>query len=98
MILTEQETIRICEKVKTILSVGVHEVVFEKMNGTVRRLKCTLDIDLLPKKEEFKSETGKSGPRNSLYVLDVELNQWRSFRFDRLISVNGLQTETLLVF
>ena len=97
MILTEQETIRLCEKAKTILSVDTHEVVFEKINGTIRRLKCTRDLDLLPKKEDFKSETGKPGPRNSLYVFDVELQQWRSFRFDKLISINGLQTETLLV-
>lgn len=97
MILTEQETIRLCEKVKTILSVGTHEVVFEKINGTIRSLKCTRDLDLLPKKENFKSETGKPGPRNSLYVFDVDLQQWRSFRFDKLISVNGLPAETLLV-
>ncbi|QLF81457.1 tail fibers protein [Escherichia phage vB_EcoM_FB] len=98
MILTEQETICLREKVKTILSVGFHEVLFEKADGSVRRMTCTRDLDLLPYKEiqAPKPEASKE-PVSYIRVFDTKLNEWRSFRFDKLVSVNGLQTETLLV-
>lgn len=98
MILTEQETIRLREKVKTILSVGFHEVLFEKADGSVRRMTCTRDLDLLPYKEiQTPGPEVNKEPVSYIRVFDTKLNEWRSFCFNKLISVNGLQTETLLV-
>lgn len=98
MILTEQETIRLREKVKTILSVGTHEVLFEKADGSVRRMACTRDLDLLPYKEiQAPGPEARKEPVSYIRVFDTKLNEWRSFCFNKLISVNGLQTETLLV-
>ena len=98
MILTEQETIRLREKVKTILSVGFHEVLFEKADGSVRRMTCTRDLDLLPYKEfQTPGPEASKEPVSYIRVFDTKLNEWRSFCFNKLISVNGLQTETLLV-
>lgn len=98
MILTEQETIRLREKAKTILSVGTHEVLFEKADGSVRRMSCTRDLDLLPYKEiQAPGPEANKEPVNYIRVFDTKVNDWRSFRFDKLISINGLQTETLLV-
>lgn len=98
MILTEQETIRLREKVKTILSVGFHEVLFEKADGSIRRMTCTCDLDLLPYKEiQAPGPEVNKEPVSYIRVFDTKLNEWRSFCFNKLISVNGLQTETLLV-
>lgn len=98
MILTEQETIRLREKVKTILSVGFHEVLFEKADGSIRRMTCTRDLDLLPHKEiQTPGPEAHKEPVSYIRVFDTKLNEWRSFCFNKLISVNGLQTETLLV-
>ncbi|UCR81217.1 tail fibers protein [Escherichia phage PSD2002] len=98
MILTEQETIRLREKVKTILSVGFHEVLFEKADGSARRMTCTRDLDLLPYKEvQAPGPEANKESVNYIRVFDTKVNDWRSFRFDKLISINGLQTETLLV-
>lgn len=96
MILTEQETIRLREKVKTILSVGTHEVVFEKADGSIRRMSCTRDLDLLPYIKESAFEPSND-PVHFIRVFDAKILDFRSFRFDKLISINGLQTETLLV-
>jgi hypothetical protein len=96
MILTEQETIAIRENIKARLSHGFHEVVFEKADGSVRRMTCTRDIDLIEYESLQGDKAERVEPVHYIRVFDTKVNDWRSFRFDKLISVDGLQTETLL--
>lgn len=63
-------------------------VEFTKINGEVRTMFATLKPALLPARE------GKEAPvkqrrqsEHALPVFDLELQQWRSFRLDRLQSV-----------
>jgi len=57
-------------------------VTFNKKDGTVRVMKCTLKPDVLPVVEVKPLAEGKQ-PRKesttSIRVFDVELKEWRSF-------------------
>ena len=66
------------------LSVGVVSVQFEKLNGEFRDMKCTLNEEYLPAVDTKGSTKKKS--EEAISVWDVNKNEWRSFRFDRVIS------------
>ena len=66
---------------------GVAEVIFIKNDGERRILKCTLQTGYLP--EEYKNtlHENSDGNQDVLAVWDVENNGWRSFRLDRVLSI-----------
>lgn len=64
---------------------------FTKADGSERTMLCTLveskiPTDKLPKTEQAVSSTIGSAVR----VFDVEKSEWRSFRFDSVISIDGV--------
>ena len=87
--------------IKSLLQKSTITVTFTKADGTDREMQCTLDMarippDKLPKGdvpvEDLLKENKK--PRkepdpHSLRVFDLEKNEWRSFRFDRLQKVTA---------
>lgn len=76
------------EEVKDLLQNGIYHVQFEKVDGSVRDMHCTLDKKLLPEHE--KKEDDKSHRKineNVLPVWDVENQGWRSFRIDSIVFV-----------
>lgn len=75
-----------------LLHEKVCDIEFEKVNGELRKMKATLLEVLLPEKVPAHEELAKraSNP-NSLAVWDVEKEDWRSFRWDRLKSVDGVE-------
>lgn len=71
------------QEVVALLKTNVCKVVFEKADKSVREMICTL------KDEHIKIESaGRSVPANDLVVTvwDMEKDEWRAFRMDRLIS------------
>ena len=97
--LTEQEKVSIRETLKSILAKGESQVVFEKVDGTVRVLRCTRDGDIVPSDLVESTNSPKKARTESvdaLPVWDTEAHAWRSFKFDSLISVNGVKVEHLL--
>ena len=61
---------------------------FQKVDGTIRDMKCTLKVDDLP--EEFtSSETSNSKP-GLLVVWDIEKEGFRSLRYDSVIKFRSL--------
>ena len=56
---------------------------FTKMDGTVREMYCTLDADMIPASSEW-IDTGNTG---AIAVFDLDIYEWRSFYFDRVISI-----------
>lgn len=81
------------ETLKNLLKTDVVSVTFTKVNGDKRVLKCTLQESFLP---EYNSDSTRKKSDNVLSVWDVESNEWRSFRFDSVISYgieNGSQEE-----
>lgn len=69
------------------LEKGVVSISFTKKDGTLREMACTLDSSIIP--DEFAPKgVERTKPVDSLSVFDVEKNEWRSFRWDSLISAN----------
>lgn len=64
------------------LQEGVREIMFHKVDGTIRHMKCTLNPMLAPRILEVKSQ--KDNP-DVLPVWDMEKGQWRSFRVSSIL-------------
>lgn len=75
-----------------LLNEGVVEVEFLKTNGEYRKMSATLKAELLP--EVVREIEEKAAPRkkndDALAVWDYDAKGWRSFRWDRLEKVNGV--------
>ena len=73
-------------------------VYFDKLNGDPRVMTCTLDKRYLPMDERDKIDASNaigSGYNNAeektlhyVRVWDLKANGWRSFRLDRVISID----------
>lgn len=76
--------------IKSSLQKGQTTVVFEKIDGTQRTMVCTLDPSLLPVVEVSEDAAPKKErkPNPEVQVaFDIEKQEWRSFRYDKIISV-----------
>lgn len=56
-------------------------VVFEKVDGTMRKMVATLNEDRIPKEKEEKETTRKLS-ESVVRVFDLDKKEWRSFRVD----------------
>lgn len=65
------------------LTNGVATVVFEKLDGTERTMKCTLLAEYLPATVGGESQNGNM-ESELLTVWDMEKNAWRSFHVDKI--------------
>lgn len=73
-------------KLKEDLSNGVYTIVFEKVDGTIREMRCTLEPKYLP--QLLTEETGLAkGNDQVLAVWDLDNNGWRSMRVDSIQTV-----------
>lgn len=61
------------------------EVVFEKADGSMRTMRCTLNPKLIPEGEKPHG-VGTNGLDTTIRVFDTERKDWRSFR------VNSVQS------
>lgn len=58
-------------------------VTFEKVNGELRKMLCTLNSTLIPQEEtEVGEKRTKVANPDVVPVYDLELNGWRSFRWN----------------
>jgi hypothetical protein len=86
--MTEAKRKSIVEMLKN----GVTEVDFTKVDGTNRKMKCTLNFDLIPNEwhpQDLLAETPQDSP--TIKCFDLEKNGWRSFRVD---SVNDVRSSS----
>lgn len=78
------------EWLKNILRTTHATIVFEKKDGTLREMKCTLSESRIP--SEFMPKNEKTSTRavndNALAVFDLEKNAWRSFRYDSIKEIH----------
>ena len=61
---------------------GLVEVTFEKVNGDIRKMLCTLQEGVIPKTTGKRKEN-----KDVLAIWDLGKNAWRSFRLDSIKSV-----------
>lgn len=65
------------------LAYGPVTVVFEKKDGTLREMRCTLkDVPQYERKTE--SETPRKKNDEVMSVYDMDKSEWRSFRIDSI--------------
>lgn len=70
-----------------LLKEGPLHIEFTKSDGTVRKMRCSLKDDLVSKYEK-KTERTKEPNTSTQSVYDLDKQQWRSFRWENLISFN----------
>ena len=87
--------------IKSLLQKSTITVTFVKADGTDREMLCTLNWDNIPVDKTPKetpatidgivkeSKQRKEPDPHSLRVFDLEKNEWRSFRFDRLKKITA---------
>ena len=76
-------------ELKQQLQGGIATVVFEKADGTLREMRCTLLAEYLPAPAtpQLLQENAKPENPNVLAVWDLENGGWRSFRMDSIKSI-----------
>jgi hypothetical protein len=71
-------------------------VVFTKKDGSLRTMICTLAESKIPEEKRPKHIEPKEGEKPRVLsndvarVFDIEKSEWRSFRWDAIINVEGL--------
>ena len=70
-----------------LLKTEVIRLYFEKLDGTMRRMKCTLQEKFLPTLPERlnNTETGKLRAEGIFVVWDLEKEDWRSVRYESVV-------------
>ena len=68
---------------------GPVEVDFYKGDGSLRHMRATLNQDLLPPTPIVHSPSAKPHDPQQVRVFDLDKKDWRSFRMERLVKVNG---------
>ena len=63
-------------------------VTFTKKDGTEREMHCTLAESKIPVDKRPKEATTASAGGSALRVFDTVTNEWRSFRWDSIKTVN----------
>ena len=72
------------------LSSGSGTVTFEKADGTVRILNCTLDPSIITLQDNTFNIGDTDADKESIKVYDLDNSSWRSFRWDRVIDITLL--------
>lgn len=65
---------------------GIVTVTFTKKDGSERIMRCTLSPDLTATYEK-KTERTKTPNEGVCAVFDVDVKEWRSFRYDSIKEV-----------
>ena len=87
--------------IRSLLQKQPITVTFIKADGSVRDMRCTLNWDFIPSDKHpgdmtdipgpiAESKSGKKSPDpHTLRVFDVDVMEWRSFRFERLQKITA---------
>ena len=72
---------------KETLANGVATVTFEKIDGSLREMRCTTNPNLMPKMLLREEGNTRTTPDGLMVAFDLDIGQWRSFRIDRVKNV-----------
>lgn len=73
------------DEVNDALNSHVLEIVFTKMNGDDRTMRCTHDFTIIPE-SAYPKGTLKQMTEELKRVFDLEKNEWRSFKWNSVKS------------
>jgi hypothetical protein len=79
-------------ELKQQLSDNVVTIVFEKKDGTMRTMRCTLLAEYLPAPKPVEEgsqllQESRGENENTIAVWDLDNGGWRSFRMDSIKSI-----------
>lgn len=77
---SEEEQGEFRDWLRGLLHTNTVHLTFEKKDGTIREMNCTLLESELPKQEQGKE--ARKPNDSSMPVFDLEKKEWRAFRFD----------------
>jgi hypothetical protein len=65
-------------------------IVFTKVDGTTRTMRCTLQPNMLPEKTSLTEDSPNTEVKNIevLRVFDLDKNAWRSFHVKNVKTIN----------
>lgn len=95
--LNESQLIIIRDRLKELLSKGEHKIVFTKSDGSTRVMRSTRDASLMEESlvEQLRASPGlkkdgtpKKEPVSAVRCVDLDINEWRSFSIEKLISID----------
>lgn len=69
------------------------ELTFKKVNGEIRKMRCTLNEEKIPEDKKTTGNGKRKIPTDSIAVFDLEKQDWRSFRYDSIIEFSGELSE-----
>lgn len=75
------------DEVRDTLRASIATVIFEKVDGTERKMRCTLQESFLPAQTVDATKETKKDNENTLAVWDLDNGGWRSFRIDSIKSI-----------
>ena len=75
------------DAIRKILTANVAIVTFEKTNGEMRKMKCTLNEKFLPPVDETVEKKERKKSEDSIAVWDLEKKGWRSFRYESMKNI-----------
>lgn len=74
------------EWIKGVLQNETATLTFEKKDGTMRVMRASLRESDIPQFEK-KTERVRKVSDETLSVVDLDLNEWRSFRYDSIQNI-----------
>lgn len=75
---------------KNILSSGVYNITFNKVNGEVRTMPCTLKETLLPAVVVKEGKEPRAQRTDSISVWCMDKQEWRSFKVMNVTDVEAV--------
>ncbi len=73
-------------QMKNQLGDSICTVKFKKADDSEREMKCTTNIRYIPEEKMPKKSDEGNNDRKLFIVFDTDINEWRSFRYERIIS------------
>ena len=74
-------------ELRELLKTDLVTVNFHKMDGTKREMHCTMIPQYLPAMKELNPNIKYAPSPIIITVWDLEQNQWRSIKFDSILSI-----------
>jgi len=74
-------------KLKQDLTDNIVTVVFEKIDGSLREMRCTLKSEYLPPQLLLEDKPQRAQSDSTLSVWDIDNGGWRSFRIDSIKNI-----------
>lgn len=68
------------------LRAGQCTVIFTKVNGEVRVMRCTRNRELIPPSTDSAEPAARSYNTDTVSVWDLDKQAWRSFRVDSVMN------------